>query len=550
MGQNFKLEDGVTYTVKFRVWPSQEAYDLVADLNNGVKQYSDLTDEEKYQIQGSEGNYSLKTNTNDSKVTYRQITTTDGVDSDPSEVKEVKFVNPPSVSLAGNKMQVEKVWNDGLDTSHRPAEGGVTKPVTFEVWYGPDADHLTQYKKDDGTPYTIVLSDANEWHDEVAIAPGIIDGERETLDEGHFYTLKEIDLDAGYYYEFDAEVLHPMIVNNQMTFVGDDNNNGVLTAVNNLRGGINVQKIVKAVDGETTIYPNQAFTLKASLKDKNGNPYLFENYLDDETGEVDGDTYPIWYVLFDGTDPDMQPSSGAQYGMLQDGDTIDIKPTQILRFINVPIGTQYSFTEPEATIPNGYELQGIVDDNDGTVKANMSHHVTVTNIQNAVAVDIEKISSPDGAPLDGVSFELYSEYGDDSKVKAKHPDGTEVGTLTTANGGKASIGQLEIGTYYLVETGTAPGYNLLADPVEIYVAADGVTYYQKDRQSSVTEKPEGVVIDGVVTYTITVTNSSGIELPHTGGPGTLIYTLSGLAFIIVAALMYGFRMRRRERRLN
>ena len=545
LGKNFKLEDGVTYTVKFRVWPSQEAYDLVADLNNGVKQYSDLTDDEKYQIQGSEGNYSLKTNTDDSKVTYRQITTTDGVDSDPSEVKEVKFVNPPSVPLGGNKMQVEKVWNDGLDTTHRPAEGGVTKPVTFEVWYGPDADHLTQYKNADGTPYTIVLSDANEWHDEVAIAPGIIDGEGKTLDEGHFYTLKEIDLEADYYYEFSSEVIHPMIVNNVMTLVGDDNKNSVLTAVNHLRGGINIQKIVKASDEVTTIYPDQAFTLKASLKDKNGNPYLFENYLDEETGKVDGDTYPIWYVLFDGTDPDMQPSSGAQYGMLQDGDTIEIKPTQILRFINVPIGTQYSFTEPEATIPEGYELNGIVDDNNGRVKANTSHHVTVTNIQKAVAVAIEKKSSTDGTPLDGVKFELYSEYEDDSKVKAKHPDGTEVGTLTTTNGGKATIGQLAIGTYYLVETNTVAGYNLLTDPVEIYVAADGVTYYQKDRQSSITENPKGVVVDGVVTFTITVTNSPGVELPMTGGSGTLPYTLCGLVLIMAAAMMYCVKMRRK-----
>ena len=38
----------------------------------------------------------------------------------------------------------------------------------------------------------------------------------------------------------------------------------------------------------------------------------------------------------------------------------------------------------------------------------------------------------------------------------------------------------------------------------------------------------------------------GYELPSTGGPGTLPYTLGGIALIMASALMYRFRMRRRE----
>lgn len=36
MGKDFMLEDGVTYKVTFRAWPTQEAYDIIANLNNGV----------------------------------------------------------------------------------------------------------------------------------------------------------------------------------------------------------------------------------------------------------------------------------------------------------------------------------------------------------------------------------------------------------------------------------------------------------------------------------------------------------------------------------
>ena len=51
-------------------------------------------------------------------------------------------------------------------------------------------------------------------------------------------------------------------------------------------------------------------------------------------------------------------------------------------------------------------------------------------------------------------------------------------------------------------------------------------------------------------YILLVTNSAGEELPMTGGSGTLPYTLGGIALIMASALMYGFRVRRRERRLN
>ena len=50
--------------------------------------------------------------------------------------------------------------------------------------------------------------------------------------------------------------------------------------------------------------------------------------------------------------------------------------------------------------------------------------------------------------------------------------------------------------------------------------------------------------------TITLENAPGAELPHTGGSGKLPYTLSGMILIFISALMYGFRMRRRERRLS
>jgi hypothetical protein len=45
MGSKFMPKAGVTYQVRFKVWPSQEAYDYIAKLNNGTIQYDELPDE-------------------------------------------------------------------------------------------------------------------------------------------------------------------------------------------------------------------------------------------------------------------------------------------------------------------------------------------------------------------------------------------------------------------------------------------------------------------------------------------------------------------------
>ena len=38
------LENGVTYTVTFDVWPSQDTLDLIADIKNDPSVYDDLDD--------------------------------------------------------------------------------------------------------------------------------------------------------------------------------------------------------------------------------------------------------------------------------------------------------------------------------------------------------------------------------------------------------------------------------------------------------------------------------------------------------------------------
>ena len=99
---------------------------------------------------------------------------------------------------------------------------------------------------------------------------------------------------------------------------------------------------------------------------------------------------------------------------------------------------------------------------------------------------------------------------------------TEAATFITPESGKLDIDGLDLGTYYLRETKAPEGYNLLADPIEIKIedtAGDGAT------------APN---VDIPVQY---VENSSGVELPSTGGIGTTIfYALGGL--LVVGAAVF------------
>ena len=50
MGTNFMPEDGATYKVTWKVWPSQDAYDILAKCKNDPSFYDTLTDAQKAQI--------------------------------------------------------------------------------------------------------------------------------------------------------------------------------------------------------------------------------------------------------------------------------------------------------------------------------------------------------------------------------------------------------------------------------------------------------------------------------------------------------------------
>ena len=192
---------------------------------------------------------------------------------------------------------------------------------------------------------------------------------------------------------------------------------------------------------------------------------------------------------------------------------------------------EYTYEIVEGAV-DGYEQISITGD--------MFNGFTVTN-KAAAQLRIVK-TDQSGNALEGAAFTFSGGSISKSGLVSTIPDG---GTEALIYENRA----LPVGTYTLSETDPPIGYNPLSDNITITVAVEnGQVLVTAIMNGEEVPYPKLSQDNGV--WTLQVANDEGITLPSTGGPGTLLYTLSGILLMLGAALMYGFRMRRRERRLN
>ncbi len=192
-------------------------------------------------------------------------------------------------------------------------------------------------------------------------------------------------------------------------------------------------------------------------------------------------------------------------------------------------------------------------------------YVTVANTKIPVTpVKIIKADMTDPTKLlSGAKFSVvYTAAGADSgeggekpgaaQGQTSVPDGS---TWTSGSGEDLGImysGSLPYGTYTLTESRVPDGYSSMSGTVTVTVAENSVTYSQTDngggqpQTAPLQDSSKPVSPDNP--YVVTICANPGVELPETGGSGRFPYTLGGAVFLTAAALMYGFRKRRRERR--
>ena len=186
--------------------------------------------------------------------------------------------------------------------------------------------------------------------------------------------------------------------------------------------------------------------------------------------------------------------------------------------------------------------------------------VVFTNKLASVDVQLKKVREDGTTTISGSVFDLHK-YGNSwTSVQTAIEPGKAAAGTTSAVSNPVDLGELGIGRYRLTETKAPDGYIILAKHIYFQVyrdTKDGVVKARltDEAGTAIGNPADTAAIDGPGTgaapvYTVTIKNTPGAVLPNTGGPGTLPYTLGGLMLIIASALMYGFRMRRRERRIN
>lgn len=146
---------------------------------------------------------------------------------------------------------------------------------------------------------------------------------------------------------------------------------------------------------------------------------------------------------------------------------------------------------------------------------------------------------------------LYYSWNSETKTVEWTEDETQAFVITTGEDGMADeiFTGLKDGAYYLEEIKVPNGYCKPKEPVKLMIKEAKLTLDpEKPPGEQIAEIGEGELDeDNLYTYTVTVYNSTGFELPATGGSGTILYTTGGI-LLMALPLVYGYRKHRDERR--
>ena len=402
------LPAGTTYRVKFNVWPSQEALDLIANLNNGTVDIDDLDDDVKSQISGNKTDgYTLATNTHlNTTYSFKGNTYTDPITPLPSG----------DMPLISEQMKVKKKYVDSINPTSRFTE------IDFYLledgkYYQKDGTTSTTF--DESKVYVMPVTAATSWENKVYIAPGFIETTSngfEVLETGHKYSLEEKVVAGGddFEYEYTPQTVRPMIIDGTLTYlvlkdkyytnpdgateyqikdtmsdkmetyyVLSTGSHGTLTGTNRKTAELDISKIIH-VDGITMTDEGldaETFTYRVTLSvPSTGNPsgitaheyieteggYTLYGYRDQDTDKAYTDSYNNIhgktfrpadshirdrFVNYNESDKTWTWKSGLD-SFTEDGVTyyrttfdLTLNRDEVLRLTNLPSGTKYTIQE-------------------------------------------------------------------------------------------------------------------------------------------------------------------------------------------------------------
>lgn len=151
-----------------------------------------------------------------------------------------------------------------------------------------------------------------------------------------------------------------------------------------------------------------------------------------------------------------------------------------------------------------------------------------------VKIDAAKDLNNNTITLSGVEFKLY-------KANDKWEQGDLVnGNVKSGTDGTFELEKLLPGNYLLVETKAATGYSVPKDPWRIKVDSEGTVTVTKTNSTPINLTE----YDNKKVYQLE--NAKVYSLPESGGPGTYGFTISGVAILATALLLFIKNKRREE----
>lgn len=394
-------------------------------------------------------------------------------------------------------------------------EDAATQTFTFDVVLTPpsgktiDVSNLTVSSE---TGNTVTLDKNSATKDgEIVTIPASITGVGSLtisgIPTGTRYTVEENNLPAGWYlvnrvYSDDAEKLITADVVDTVTFTNTEKTEVTVT---------------KSWVEETSItWPEGIASVQVGLK-RIVTGGTAENVMKDESRWVENIT----------------STSNAVFTQLPVYDEHGNKYTYSIEEISVTLtnGTVVTKAENRIVITGTYANTWQVVETD----VNEDGTATITNTKVTTNFDILKVNGKDETklqPLTGAEFKLEKkETNGEFAVLADYE------TIAVDGDGHASITGLTDGEYRLYETKSPAGYVAYTGEIA-FTITNGVISFKNNLQYVTYAKEDGK--DGV----FTVRNYPGAELPATGGSGTLIYTITGLALVTLAGVIFLARRKR------
>ena len=167
-------------------------------------------------------------------------------------------------------------------------------------------------------------------------------------------------------------------------------------------------------------------------------------------------------------------------------------------------------------------------------------------------VDVLKRFSDNGGNMKNVKFRLHNDT-DDCYIIADLKDGiyyakgfaakkADATTFVPNSSGHIVVKGLEDDAYSLTETATDKGYVLLKDAIKIVIKTAENGQCEKCgvkllTASATVNGKDVSMTDGNAIVPLTVVNNPGFDLPKTGGYGTWMFTIGGVALLGAAAFI-------------